>query len=247
MVVNDVMDKCCVARESGSAPGPFTAIAPSLKYLGLPEDFTPSPDTEPIEFLSQYLSKLPPHILQHYSYITTPKQRTVIIPIRNRRLHYANENPPELRFESGRSTWPELWQGRERRGVAEANEERFWVQQGFLQGNRQHVGKLANLLADYEEEREAERVRNIRRSRAPVEDDFVPEEDTDSDEDAPSNEPPEIETEAQAKSSFEKLLRERFIYGLLDDIDYDKVDWDETLGVDDDREAEDRWFDEDDD
>lgn len=29
------------------------------------------------------------------------------------------------------------------------------------------------------------------------------------------------------------------------DIDYDKVDWDESLDVDDDREAQDRWFDED--
>jgi hypothetical protein len=30
-------------------------------------------------------------------------------------------------------------------------------------------------------------------------------------------------------------------------MDYDKVDWDESLGVYDDREAEDRWFDEDED
>jgi hypothetical protein len=28
-------------------------------------------------------------------------------------------------------------------------------------------------------------------------------------------------------------------------MDYDKIDWDESLGVYDDREAEDRWFDED--
>ena len=27
-------------------------------------------------------------------------------------------------------------------------------------------------------------------------------------------------------------------------MDYDKIDWDESLGVYDDREAEDRWFDE---
>jgi len=28
-------------------------------------------------------------------------------------------------------------------------------------------------------------------------------------------------------------------------MDYDRIDWDESLGVYDDREAEDRWFDED--
>ena len=28
-------------------------------------------------------------------------------------------------------------------------------------------------------------------------------------------------------------------------MDYDKIDWDESMGVYDDREAEDRWFDED--
>jgi hypothetical protein len=27
------------------------------------------------------------------------------------------------------------------------------------------------------------------------------------------------------------------------DIDYDKVDWDESLDADDDREAEEKWFD----
>ena len=30
-------------------------------------------------------------------------------------------------------------------------------------------------------------------------------------------------------------------------LDYDKVDWDEQLDVDDDREAENKWFDEDED
>ncbi|KIM46386.1 hypothetical protein M413DRAFT_65292 [Hebeloma cylindrosporum] len=210
----------------------------SLKYLCLPEDYTPSPDTDPIAFLDQFLFQLPPHLLLHFSYITTPKQRTVLAPIRNRRLHYTNKNPSELRFESGRNTWPELWQGRERRGVQEGNEERVWAQHDFLLGNRQHVGKLANLLANYEEEREAERVRTIRRNRAPVEDDFVPEEDSDSDDDVP----PDNETEQETQESFERLIRERFIYGLLDNIDYDKADWDESLGVQNDREAEERWF-----
>src|SRR6266446_2723037 len=141
--------------------GPTFDKSLSLKYLGLPEDYTPSPDNDPIAFLHQYLSQLPPHLLLHYSYITTPKQRTVLAPIRNRRLRYTNNNSPELRFESGRNTWPDLWQGRERRRVQQGHEERVWAQHEFLPGNRQHVGKLANLLADYEGEREAERVRTI--------------------------------------------------------------------------------------
>ncbi|KAF4619531.1 hypothetical protein D9613_005257 [Agrocybe pediades] len=223
--------------------------AASLKYLGLPLDFEPSPDKHPIEFLTRYIAQLPPHILIHYNTVTTPKQRTTIPAIRNRRLQYTLQNPPELRFESARNTWPELWQGRERRGKEEGEDERAWAQRNFLQGTQQHVGKLANLLAEYEEEREAERIRELRRSRAPAQDEFVPEEDSDSDEEdeedeRATHEPPEEESPAQAKASFERLLRERFIYGLLDNIDYDKVDWDETLGVEHDREAEERWFEE---
>ena len=189
---------------------------PSLKYLGLPEDHTHAPDTDPIAFLSQYLHHLPPHILSHYSYITTPKQRTTIPTIRNRRLQYANKNPPELSFEQGKKTWPELWQGRERRGVEEGKEEKAWAEKEFLQGKEKHIGKLGNLLAEYEEEREAERVRNIRRANAMQEDDFVPEEDTDSDEEEEPAPEPEPESEEQARAAFERRIRERFIYGLLD-------------------------------
>ncbi|KAF5321805.1 hypothetical protein D9619_000639 [Psilocybe cf. subviscida] len=225
---------------------------PSLKYLGLPEEYTPAPDSDPIAFLAKHLTQLPPHLLIHYSTITAPKQRSVIAAIRNRRLKYANKNPPELSFEAGRNTWPELWQGKtERRGVKEGKEEREWTDGGFLPGSKQLVGKLGGLLAEYEEEREAERMRALRRSRPPV-DDFVPEEDTDSeDEDevevVQQTVPDPPETEEEAKAAFERLLRERFIYGLLDNIDYDKCDWDETLGDEEDRDAEERWFDDDDD
>ncbi|KAF8969450.1 hypothetical protein BDZ97DRAFT_1915405 [Flammula alnicola] len=221
---------------------------PSLKYLGLPRDYTPSPDNDPIAFLTRHLSQLPPHLLLHYSYITTPKQRTVIASIRNRRLHYTNENPPELQFEAARNTWPDLWHGRtERRGIQEGKEERAWAQSDFLPGNKQHIGKLGNLLAEYEEEREAERIRTLRRNRAPAADDFVPEEDTDSDDDVPTSSPSDFETDDEARASFERLIQERFIYGLLDNINYDEVDWDESLGIEDEREAEERWFDDDDD
>lgn len=34
------------------------------------------------------------------------------------------------------------------------------------------------------------------------------------------------------------------MYGTLQNIDYDKVDWDERWDVDNDRDAEERWFDE---
>ncbi|KAF9534705.1 hypothetical protein CPB83DRAFT_842796 [Crepidotus variabilis] len=224
---------------------------PVLKYLGLPQEYAPSPETNPIEFLTLHLLQLPPNILQKFSMITTPKQRTPLVSIRNRRLQYANKCPRELRFEVARNKWPELWQGRERRGVEEGNEERVWAQQSFLAGSRQHIGKLGNLLADYEEEREADRVRTLRRSRMPVdpEDDFVAEEDTDSDEEEINDSParPVEETDMEAKMWFERRIREKFIYGLLDDIDYDEVDWDESLDGEEDRDAEEKWFDEEED
>ena len=52
-------------------------------------------------------------------------------------------------------------------------------------GQTKHIGKLGSLLGDYEEEREAERVRTMRRERAREmerESDLIPEEDDDSDE-----------------------------------------------------------------
>ncbi|KAF7352634.1 DUF2052 domain-containing protein [Mycena venus] len=95
----------------------------------------------------------------------------------------------------------------------------------------------------YEEEREAERFRTLRRERAEAE--FVPEEESDSDDDNVSGPSSMVQMiDEDAKTSFERLIRERFIYGLLENIDYDKVDWDENLDADDDREAEERWFDE---
>jgi len=131
--------------------------------------------------------------------------------------------------------------------MEEGKDERDWVQNGFLEGAMKHVGKLGTLLGDYEEEREAERVRILRRERA-AEVAFVPEEDSDSeDEEMEEDEsitPVDEEMKPEeAKASFERLVRERFIYGLLDSIDYDAVDWDDQLDSEDDREAEERWFD----
>lgn len=191
-----------------------------LKYLGLPEDYSPAPELDPIAFLNHHLFQLPPNVLRHFNYITTPKQRTLLVPIRNRRFRYVNSCPPELRFAVARNSWPELWQGRGRSGVEEGNEERLWAQKEFLDGAQQHVGKLGNLLGDYEEEREAERVRNLRQSRTlPLKDDFVPEEEDSSEseqEEIKNVQPPEQETDEQVRTLFERRIRERFIYGLLE-------------------------------
>lgn len=183
-----------------------------LKYLGLPGDYSPPPEDDPIGFLNKHLSQLPPNILRHFSYITTPKQRTLLVPIRNRRFRYVNSCPPELRFVVARNSWPELWQGRERRGMEEGNEERLWAQSEFLDGALQHVGKLANLLGDYEEEREAERVRSLRRRAMSDDSSFVPEEDSEDEEESKNIE----ETDEQIRALFERRIRERFIYGLLE-------------------------------
>jgi hypothetical protein len=187
---------------------------PSLKYLRLPQNYEPSPEIEPIAFLSKHLLQLPPHLLMNYTYITTPKQRSAIATIRNRRLHYAIRNPPDLQFNYARATWPDLWQGQERQVGQTGDDERAWVQSEFLEGKKQFVGKLGNLLASYEEERESEGIRMRRRNRATVENDFVPEEDSDSDDD--SQPPQETETEEEVKASFERLIREFFIYGRLE-------------------------------
>lgn len=211
-----------------------------------------------------------PHLSTKFAQITDPKQRTAVPRIRNRRTKYTHTAPKELFFPIARNTWPHLWDGRERRGEEEGREERLWAEEGFMPGQRKHVNKIGGLLGGYEEEREAERVRTLRRERGAAasvaadpepqpqpEDDFVPEEDSESDED--EDRQPEIpaplqaslpeleETDAERQAYFERTINARFIYGLLDDIDYDNVDWDETLDDDEDREAEERWFDDDDD
>ncbi|KAG1872762.1 hypothetical protein C8R48DRAFT_753656 [Suillus tomentosus] len=216
-----------------------------LSYLTLPQDYNPLPSVDPIEFLKRHLHELPPNIIQRFSLVTTPKQRTMITEIRNRRLKFTESRPRSLSFAVARNTWPTLWQGRERRGQEEGKEEQEWAKMNFLGGSEQQVGNLAKLLGDMEEEREAERVRFIQRTQA--NDDFVPEEESDS-EDENDSEYPEIqepESPQEAQALFERRIRERFIYGLLEGADYDSVDWDEWLDVDDDRNAEERWFDDD--
>lgn len=236
-----------------------------LIYLGLGLDYLPSPTSDPVTFLDKHIHQLPPHLLLRFSSITSPKQRTSVVQVRNRRTKYAQtRDPQEFSFNAARSSWPILWQGRgpERREGHEANDERQWVEETFLPGLPKHVGKLASLLGGYEEDRDAERVRTLRRQHA--EDTFRPEEDdSDSEEEESIPTVEEEESETQIKDVFLRRVKERFIYGLLEvrvvysyyflcdtynfqGIDYDKVDWDESLDDDNDREIEERWFDEDD-
>ncbi|KAJ3975160.1 hypothetical protein EV361DRAFT_890243 [Lentinula raphanica] len=218
-----------------------------LTYLGLEKDgsYSPSPSERPIEFLIKHINHLPPHLLLKFSSITSPKERTAVHVIRNRRLKYIDTQPTELSFTSARHTWPTVWPGRERRGIEEGNDEEQWAQSGFMEGSTQFVKKIGSLLREYEEEREAERVRDIRRAQlAAEESQFIPEEDEDSeDEERVELNTLGVEDEEDIKVEFERRIRERFIYGLLDKIDYDRVDWDESLDTDNDREIEERWFD----
>ncbi|EJD03684.1 uncharacterized protein FOMMEDRAFT_56488, partial [Fomitiporia mediterranea MF3/22] len=225
--------------------------APILDYLRLDEDCRPLPSEDPIAFLQQHqhLKRLPPNLLSSFSSITSPKQRTIITAIRNRRLNFANSSPHELEFDRARDTWPQLWQGNGqdrpnwRVEERENRDEKVWADSQFLGGERQHVGKLGTLLGNYEEERAAERMRTSRRR---VVEEFVPEEDSDesdNDNDVTNSTWPDNSSE-ENKVNFERLIRERFIYGLLDSIDYDAVDWNDRWDPDNDRLDEERWFDE---
>ncbi|EIN10894.1 hypothetical protein PUNSTDRAFT_64110 [Punctularia strigosozonata HHB-11173 SS5] len=225
---------------------PFPAQA-VLDYLGLPRDYTPSPEQEPVEFLSKHLHALPPHLLAPFSAITTPKQRTALATIRNRRLRHVQSGPPELAFDACRRTWPTLWHGRDRRfGQVEGADEEAWARREFMGGAKTHLGKLGTLLGGYEEERESERVRMLRRVQA----ESTPEEEEDSEDEedeevapAPPPEEEEEESSEEEKTNFVRIVQERFIYGLLDSVDYDAVDWNDALDAGEgDREAEERWF-----
>ncbi|KAI1786705.1 hypothetical protein LXA43DRAFT_1099002 [Ganoderma leucocontextum] len=220
--------------------------APVLSYLALPQDYQPSPNSAPVEFLRKHIRELPPHLLALFSANTSPKERTAIPEIRSRRLKYVDSKPPELSLVDAKSTWPALWEGRERPGTDQGKAEKEWADVEFLGGTaQQQVGKLGGLLGDYEEERESERVRTVRRQRAeyieslPEEDEESDDEDEDEDDLEPILEPSPAENEEW----FLRNVKERFIYGFLESIDYDTVDWNEDLDEDIDKEAEQRWFD----
>lgn len=75
------------------------------------------------------------------------------------------------------------------------------------------------MLAGYEEEREGERERAIRRQKA--QDEMVPEEDSDSDDEDEEDElngarVNDLEDMEVTEAVFLRLVHERFIYGMLD-------------------------------
>ena len=187
-----------------------------LSYLQLPPDYSPSPTTAPIPFLTKHVRQLPSHLLHLFSAITTPQERTGVLVIRNRRFNFVESDPPALRFIISRQRWPKLWEGPGELGHEQSREEKEWVDTAFLGGERKpFVGKLGALLGEYEEERQMERARLARHAHQDV---FVPEEDesTGSDDDQDSVEP-DVPASTQAdQESFLRRVRERFIYGQLE-------------------------------
>lgn len=206
-------------------PPPTLDAQPILRYLSLPADHSPLPADDPIAFLARHLRELPPHLLLYFSSVTTPRERTVLPAVRNRRTKYALTDPPDLSFAVAKDRWPDLWQGggggTGSRARDEGKLEREWAEKEFLGGRKQFVGKLGNLLGDYEDERQAEAAHAARRAQRAREV-FVPEEeDSDDDDDtavgkANAHDTDEVETTAELQANFERVIRERFIYGLLE-------------------------------
>lgn len=195
-----------------------------LKYLGLPTNYEPSPDKETIAFLRLHIQQLPPELLVHFEPITNPIQRTTIPLVRNRRLKYVQSNPQELSLGNAQKFWRTGWLGTEDFGNrdTERKDEKEWADRRFLDGSTKHVGKLGNLLANFEDEREGERVRMLRRERAAAAA-FIPEEDSDSDSDQSFTIEPEQEQRIIAEDLdgpnrqqlLQRRIHENFIYGLL--------------------------------
>ncbi|KAG8881106.1 hypothetical protein FRB97_000158 [Tulasnella sp. 331] len=254
---------------------------PTLKYLSLPDNYAPSPSTDAVEFLQKHLLNLPPSLLSSFSLILTPRQRTMLVKIRNRRTTWASsqDGVRELSWQNARRNDPISYEtymiaaagnrgaplagssdpcapDREiRRGEEEGQDERRWAEVNFLGSANEYTrhvgqGKFAELLGKFEEEREAERHRELRAEarKKEQEEEESYEEEEDSDEEAGRNagldaEQP-FESPEQARQSFERTIRERFIDGRLEArwIEYDNVDYDDQW----DRESlddEERWFD----
>jgi hypothetical protein len=199
---------------STSSPNNDLNVNAILTYLGLPQDYEPSPDTTPVSFLAKHLPQLPSHLLHWFSAVTTPRERTAILLIRNRRFNFTQSDPPELRFPAAKRQWLTLWEGAEDGAREEAREEKEWVETTFLEGRHQaFVGKLGTLLGGYEEERQMELARQAKRGR---QDAFVPEEDDSSDDENNSIGQGTPDTAEAVQQLFLRRVRERFIYGLLE-------------------------------
>jgi len=215
---------------------------PILSYLQLPPNYNPSPATAPIPFLTKHVHQLPSHLLHLFSAISTPQERTAVLVIRNRRFNFVQSDPPMLRFIPARQQWPALWEGPGELGHEQSREEKEWADTAFLGGERKpFVGKLGALLGEYEEERQMKRARLVRQAH---QDAFVPEEEQSTDSDDQDSLPEGPESTQADQESFLRRVREQFIYGQLGWDFYDKLDWDDSWDSQD-RDAEDRWFDDD--
>lgn len=206
---------------------------PILKYLSLDAEYTPSPSKEPIEFLKRHINQLPPHLLVLFSShpAATPRARSSIPTIRNRRCNYAAEEPkaldPDILSREDAAVWDlvndERPQGQiTARPTAEqadedAADERAWADQEFQGGIKGHVGKIGELLGQLQEERTRERQRAVRRQAVVArrrEEEAIEEEEESTDEEEEEEDqrpPPADATEREIR----RVIRERFISGLL--------------------------------
>ncbi|CAE6530803.1 unnamed protein product [Rhizoctonia solani] len=236
---------------------------PILRYLALDSDYTPSPDDSPIEFLKQHMSQLPPHLLVLFNVHpkATPRARASVPAVRNRRSTYAATEPkildPDVLSEADPGVWDlvnsERAQALTIRRPAATDEdeaeadERDWASSQFQDGNKMHVGKIGELLAELEGERRRERERAVRRqvlvARAREEETLQEEEESSDEEGESAPAGPERLRPDPAEEDIRRTIRERFIDGLLTNVDYDMVDWDEQWDPDD-RDDEERWFEE---
>ncbi|KAJ1308662.1 hypothetical protein OPQ81_004356 [Rhizoctonia solani] len=233
---------------------------PILRYLALDSDYKPSPDDSPIEFLKRHMSQLPPHLLILFNAHSqvTPRARASVPTIRNRRCAYVATEPKTLDPDVLSKTDPGVWDlvNSERAQAltirrpvdedeAEAD-ERDWASNQFQDGNKMHIGKIGELLAELEGERRREQERAIRRqvlvSRAREEETLQEEEESTDEERESVSAGPERLRPDPAEEDIRRTIRERFISGLLTNVDYDTVDWDEKWDPDD-RDSEERWFD----
>lgn len=244
-----------------------------LRYLSLPADNEPSPSKDPIGFLKQYISILPPSLLQLcFSDVLTPLERSKIPAIRNRRLDYHSSAPAQLSFPVARNKWVTLWDEVAPAGAVlredwrdQAKEgrrdEETWAESNFLAGKtlageRNRLGKL---LGGYEEERVGEETRAQRGERLQ---EYRKEEEVlkrEKELEGSDEEEEEMDDQdvvggergwnsgdnEQLRRVFERVLKERLIDGLLENFDYDAVDWDSRWDKQS-RDDEERWFDEDD-
>ncbi|CAE6392702.1 hypothetical protein RSOLAG1IB_05739 [Rhizoctonia solani AG-1 IB] len=232
---------------------------PILRYLALDTDYKPSPDDSPIEFLKRHMSHLPPHLLVLFNAHpeTTPRARASVPAIRNRRCAYAATDPKPLDPDVLSRVDPGVWdlvnsersQALTIRRPTEEDEaeedERGWASSEFQDGSKLHVGKIGELLAELEGERRRERERAVRRqvlvARAREEETLEEEEESSDEEESVPGGVERLRPDP-AEEDIRRTIRERFLSGLLTNVDYDIVDWDEKWDPDD-REDEERWFD----